>query len=246
MTGVTFPISIKRGAAFDTASEWQNKAFVSFAKKLIKDSDGVCDCCGFKSHSYARVQLLPNGNPKNPADWQVCCAMCYESQRYSYALEAGLGEAIWLPELTQSELNMIVHGILNILLLDEEAKAAERDDYEALKREAMMHVSNLQERGTALLRHLSLNQPSDLVRFLQMFSDTDYSRRDIYFKNVRYLPNIDKYLVRAKKWFADAYKGIEPKRWKPGLLAAHPDLFKAYSNLDLSAESDSMPEEFWV
>ena len=91
------------------------------AEKLLKRDDFTCRFCGFRSLQFQRVVPFEK-------DYVTACNFCEQVISLERAGIASSGVLIWLPEISQAELNHIVRAIY-VARADEDSeisKAAER------------------------------------------------------------------------------------------------------------------------
>lgn len=81
-------------------------------QKILARDDHTCRFCGFQSQKYQEVQAL-NGNPddlrlENLASACIYCHQCFDLEKTS---QMNSGVLVWMPEVTQAELNHIARAI---------------------------------------------------------------------------------------------------------------------------------------
>lgn len=85
--------------------------------KELKDSilerdDYTCQCCGFRSEKYQQIHFKDN-NARNHAESNlittcIFCQQCFDLEQVG---NMSAGALIWLPEISQRQLNMIAKAI---------------------------------------------------------------------------------------------------------------------------------------
>lgn len=80
--------------------------------KILERDGHTCRFCGFKSQKYQEVHFL-NGNPEdlrqdNLVTACIFCQQCFDLEKAS---QMNSGVLIWMPELSQAELNHIARAI---------------------------------------------------------------------------------------------------------------------------------------
>jgi len=76
----------------------------SEAEQILKRDDFTCRFCGFRAVQYQRIVPTEKG-------YVTACSFCEQVVALERAGVMGGGVLIWLPELTQAELNHIARGI---------------------------------------------------------------------------------------------------------------------------------------
>lgn len=83
-----------------------NNALVSEDTKqqVLSEQNNTCQFCGFKTDKFQEVVNYKGNN-------QVACSFCYQVLNLEAAISRRSGYLIYLPELTQAELNHILRAI---------------------------------------------------------------------------------------------------------------------------------------
>lgn len=158
------------------------------------------------------------------------CPICYESNRLDFAITNGLGKVIYFPEMSQADINMIVHTHLNIVHENSEQHEGQvRKNISYLKNNIKIEFSILESREKALHELFDANTSKEFVGFIARLTDADYIKhRHKLFKSLRYLPDLDAYKSRAQGWKNEAYSQISLSRWESILQAQNPELYESW------------------
>jgi hypothetical protein len=83
-----------------------NNSVVSEVDRLeaLSNSDNVCDFCGFKADKFQEVLSYDGENV-------TACSFCYQTANLFACADRRAGYLIYLPELTQIELNHVLRAI---------------------------------------------------------------------------------------------------------------------------------------
>lgn len=144
----------------------------------------TCRCCGFYSPKFQRV--IPWDSTIHKAEpFVTVCSFC----ELSFALErtgiTGAGILIWLPEMTQAELNHIIRAIY-----------VARAEGGALADSATRALEVLLARRTEAKKRLGSDDPLILATVLvEKTTSQDYDARLEKLDGLRLLP-LDRWLVR--------------------------------------------------
>jgi intracellular multiplication protein IcmJ len=232
-------ISVLRGAAYDVASEFKDQNFLKMAKAVVQRDKNVCHLCGFESFSHVRVLKLETARPPfdieggepslNPKHYKTSCAICFESQRLKYAVDSNFGTLIYLPEVSQAQLNSIVHFTLSVI--EDEVSENHKSQMQHVKRSMRTDYALLQSREVALREILNLDSIIELVDFLIKMPDSAYSQRSKFLNGVRYLPNLNAYKNRAVKWKQREYVNFKPSMWSSYTAKYFPEIFAKWKDL---------------
>jgi len=164
-------------------------------KTLWRDAF-ACRCCGFTSKKYQRV--IPFGSQAGQEDGAdslitVCtfCEMCFALERAGHTTS---GILVWLPELSQAELNHVMRAIYVARASENPLKAAASRTLEVL----------VSRRGEAKKR-LGTDDPLLFATALQEeVDDKTYAERTAKIEGIRLIP-AERYLVRQRTGDTDIF-----------------------------------------
>jgi intracellular multiplication protein IcmJ len=153
----------------------------SDAEKILQRDDFSCRFCGFRSTQYQRVIAADDG-------FVTACSFCEQVRALERAGMMGGGVLIWLPEITQAELNHIARAIY-IARTDEDSPVA------AL---ATRTLDALMARRTEAKKRLGSDDALLLATILhENLNDAERKSAAEKLEGVRLMPS-DKYMVRGK------------------------------------------------
>lgn len=155
-------------------------------KKIHKRDDHSCQFCGFKSLKYQEIQFLGE-NLKNAGDDQyvTACTFCHQCFHLDRIAFMQSGTLIWLPELTQTELNNICRAIYIARITQGPIADAARDA-----------LDMLMDRKSEARNRLGTDDIKVLATIFQDFMEAkEYQHRNTRLEGFRILP-LDRRLVR--------------------------------------------------
>lgn len=176
--------------------------FKKFQQKIYHRDRYTCQFCGFQAKLYQEVINL-DGNYQNNRAENMATACCFCSQCF-FVESVGVGgygggTLIYLPELTQPELNSLCHVLFCAITNDTGYKDSAQTIYRSFKFRAQVVEEKFGE-GTsnpAILGHLLI--------------DTGHFADDIstkLFENIRLLPSRAKFRKQIEHWAASALEEI--------------------------------------
>lgn len=149
-------------------------------EKILKSDNYTCRFCGFRSAQYQRVVPFDGSHV-------TACSFCEQSLFLERAGLMGSGTLIWLPEISQAELNHIARAIYV-------AKASENSD---LVDAASRGLDALLARRTDAKKRLGTDDPLVLATaFHESLTPAERKAAVHRLDGVRLLP-LDKHMVRA-------------------------------------------------
>ena len=98
------PLTLGVGRSSGAGSGGSKPPSKSEAEKILKRDDFTCRFCGFRAVQYQRIVPTSNG-------FVTSCSFCEQVTALDRAGIMGGGVLIWLPEITQAELNHIARAI---------------------------------------------------------------------------------------------------------------------------------------
>jgi intracellular multiplication protein IcmJ len=157
----------------------------SLTEKTLKRDDYTCRFCGFRAKQYQRV--IPWVDAGDPPYATICtfCEPCLSLERNGVT---GSGLLLWLPEISQVELNHLARAIY--------VARAEEGTMEGLATRAL---DSLMIRRTEAKKRLGSDDPLLLATILrESLSKKEVEAAITKLDGIRLLPS-EKYMVRGAK-----------------------------------------------
>lgn len=193
------PLSIAIRSAFPggiTASSSAGQSAALRSKVMTRD-DFSCVYCGFKAERFQEIRPLNiDGLARSSKadDWVTACHMCDQCLSLERVGMMGEGILIWLPELSQSELNHLVRSLYV-------ARASEGEVGESAKR----GIEALRGRRDEAKRRLGTDDPMVLATvFADQLTETEYQERMDKLEGIRLL-SLDRRLQRTASGEVDRF-----------------------------------------
>ena len=123
-------------------------AFLDFGKKILERDEYTCQFCGFQAKQYQEIVNLDN-NYLNNKTTNLVTACCFCTQ--GFFLEAvgkneyGGGALIYLPEISQNELNSFCHVLFCAIANATNYRTDAQNVYRTLKLRAKIVEQELGE-----------------------------------------------------------------------------------------------------
>lgn len=153
----------------------------SEVEKILKRDDFSCRFCGFRAVQYQRVVPTQEG-------FVTACSFCEQAMGLERAGLMGGGFLIWLPEITQAELNHIVRAIYVAQSLEGSDAAAS----------ASRALEALMTRRAEAKKRLGSDDPLLLATVLQEnLTDAEAAAVPRKLEGIRLLP-LDKHMVHGR------------------------------------------------
>jgi len=180
------------------ATRRDDPAFQSFKTKIFERDDYTCQFCGFQAQEYQEVINIDHEYRNNTVDNMITscvfCAQCLFLDSVGVG-DFGGGTLIYLPEVSQAELNSFCHVIFCAMANDTGYKATSQSIYRSFKFRAQMVEKEFGEGSSdpAVFGQLLLDNQDvspDLVRTMLV--------------DVRLLPSRAKFKKQIEHWAVTA------------------------------------------
>ncbi|KTD28711.1 HNH endonuclease [Legionella israelensis] len=178
-----------------------DKRFKAFEEKILQRDRYTCQFCGFQAKNFQEIVNLDgdytNNRMTNLLTACCFCAQCFFVESVGVGGYGG-GTLIYLPELSQAELNSLCHVLFCAITNDTGYKSSAQNIYRSFKFRSQT-VEEKYGEGT-----------SDPAIFGQLIIDSGINQEDVdkIFKNVRLLPSRAKFRKQIEKWAASALEEI--------------------------------------
>ncbi len=176
--------------------------FTSFEQKILQRDRYTCQFCGFQARFYQDVVNLDNNYNNNKlANLATACCFCSQC----FFIESvgvggyGGGTLIYLPELSQSELNGLCHVLFCAITNDTGYKNSSQTIYRSFKFRSQLVEEKFGE-GTS--------DPSIFGHLLIDSGPISKEKSDKIFNNIRLLPSRAKFRKQIERWAASALEEI--------------------------------------
>lgn len=169
-------------------------AFLEFSEQIFARDNDTCQFCGFQAPKYQEIinldQNYRNNKAANLATACLFCAQCFFLESVGKSDTSG-GTVIYLPELTQAEVNGLCHAIFSAIFNEVNTDDAQ-SVYRTLKLRSKIVEKNLGE---------GMSNPATLG---QLFIDTNIKEQpevlESFVKDLRLLPSRDKFSKQIREW----------------------------------------------
>ena len=179
-----------------------DERFKSHEVKVFQRDHYTCQFCGFQSRLFQEIINLDrnfaNNKFANLATACCFCAQCYFIESVGVGGYGG-GTLVYLPELTQAELNSLCHVLFCAITNDTGYKISAQNIYRSFKFRSQI-VEEKYGEGT-----------SDPAIFGQLIIDSGQmseEKSDKLLKNIRLLPSRAKFRKQIEQWAASALEEI--------------------------------------
>lgn len=177
-----------------------DERFKTYEQKVLQRDRYTCQFCGFQARTYQEVVNLDynysNNKLSNLATACCFCSQCFFLESVGVGGYGG-GTLVYVPELSQSELNSLCHVLFCAITNDTGYKTTAQNIYRSFKFRSQIVEDKFGE-GT-----------SDPAIFGQLLIDSgvmDPKISDGLLKNIRLLPSRAKFRKQIEQWASSALK----------------------------------------
>ncbi len=178
-------------------------AFASLQQSIFAQDQFTCQFCGFKAKEFLEVVNLDNNYTNNHHENLVTacpfCAQCCFLESIGQS-DFGGGALIYLPEMTQAELNALCHSLFSAMALGLSYDRDMKNTYRGLKLRSQYVEKELGE---------GVSNPSLYGRLLVDARIEDYQRiTDTFSEKLRVLPIPSKFNLQIETWVNSALNEV--------------------------------------
>lgn len=176
-----------------------------------------CYFCNFESKRHQEIHHLNDDHEDNSLDNLVTiCPLCHQNFHLDTASTTNGGKIIWLPEMTQQELNYLSRAIY--IASDE---AEDKSTLLPFLKISPTLENSLLERSLIVEQHFQ-NGASDPVSFanaLINLSEEQYSKRNNFLKSFKLLNLRSRFPIQTRYWKNNTFKDLPVETWSKLILS---------------------------
>lgn len=184
----------------------RDKAFLPAQKRVFERDFYACQYCGFQAKEYQEVVNL-DGNYNNNKLSNMITACCFCSQclfLQSVGLdEMGGGQLIYLPEISQGNLNSFCHVLFCAMENNTGYQDSAQSLYRSLKFRSQI-IENKFGSGTS--------NPVIMGQMMLEYQMQSPDQKIELLNDVRLLPSNTKFKIQLDAWAAAALKELEAEQ----------------------------------
>lgn len=192
---------VNHGSEFDP-----NKKLIAKRDSILKRDNYTCKYCNWRSERHQEIHHL-NHNHKDYKDsnLETVCPLCHQIFHLSSASITEGAEIIWLPEISQEDLNRLCIAIF----------VAEKSGNKKWEGPAKRLFNALNARSDFVNNSLA-DKASDPGIFAETLLNMDkemYKNRYKFVKNLRLLPFSSRFIPQIEYWSAFSFKDLNLDDW---------------------------------
>lgn len=208
-------MSSTHGTEFDKYYEKKHK---DVWNRVWSRDENRCYYCGFTAKKYQEIHHLNHDHDDNSIDNLVTvCPLCHQNFHLDTVSNTNGGRIIWLPEITQQELNYLCRAIFIAMEEDEQQQLSQSDsnDIIGFTKVARTLPISLEERALIAENHLSkgLSDPGNLANALIMMTSEQYEKAEENLRPLKLLHFKSRFSIQTKYWKNQTFKNVPVETW---------------------------------
>ncbi len=181
----------------------QDKAFLPVQKRIFERDAYTCQYCSFQAKEYQEVVNF-DGNYANNKLSNMGTACCFCSQCLFLQSvgtdEMGGGHLIYLPEITQNDLNSFCH----VLFCTMENNIDYQDTAQSIYRSFKFRSQLIENRFGS-----GMSNPNTMGQLIVEYQGQVGNKKIDILRNIRLLPSYTKFRVQLEAWAAAALEELK-------------------------------------
>lgn len=201
-------------------TEWdQASKMIKFRDVVLKKDDYICQGCTWRSERWQEIHHINGDHSDFSIDnLQTLCPLCHQLFHLPTTATTSGGSIIWLPEMTQAQLNLMCIAIF----------VAMRDTRSRWKTPAQTLFHQLESRKALMEEQMGSCDPGALAQVLVKMTPEQYEKRSEILGPLRLLPYHTRFQTAIEHWATVDFKRRPPEMWEE-VLPAEFDLAEVIS-----------------
>ena len=174
-------------------SRWdKSKGMVKMRPKILQRDNYTCQGCGFRSKEFQEIHHK-DGDHSNfkESNLEVLCPLCHQVFHPVMASVSSAASMIWLPEMTQVELNRLLFAIFSCI---------KKGNQHPLHSVAKGVWGVLEMRRVYLENQLGKSDPGVYGQVLLNLSPQEYKERNVKMSAIKMLANPARFETEIDFW----------------------------------------------
>jgi intracellular multiplication protein IcmJ len=184
----------------------EDKAFLPVANRVYERDAYTCQFCGFQAREFQDVVNLDGNYANNKFSNMVTsccfCTQCLFLQAVGMDEMSG-GQLIYMPEMTQGELNSFCHVLFCAMGNSTGYQETAQSIYRSFKFRSQI-VENKFGVGSS--------NPTVMGQVVVEYNDRHPENKTDILKNLRLLPSHNKFRIQLETWAESAVKELEAEK----------------------------------
>lgn len=191
---------VQHGSAWD-----KSKVMLKVRDSILKRDNYTCQGCGWRSLQFQEIHHRNHDHSNfKEENLETLCPLCHQLFHPSSASISGGGYMIWLPEMSQVELNRLLIGLFAVL------KTGSSHPLFSIAKSVW---GMLEMKKVLLESQIGKSDPGVFGQLLLSLSKEDYAARSQTMGAIKMLANPSRFETEIDFWRASFEKEKTPAEW---------------------------------
>lgn len=182
----------------------EDKKMIELRPKILERDNHTCSYCGFRSEKYQEIHHKNHNHMDfNEDNLTTICPLCHQSFHLSTCSQTKGGSIIWLPEISQTDLNSLCRFIFI-------AQKSKEDKWNSVARKMF---SWLNSRTNFVTNELGAeaHEPIVLAQALLKIPEEKFDPQIL--SSLRLLPYASRFELEINYWVKNVYGDFAVEGW---------------------------------
>lgn len=198
-TRASWSVSTNHG----TESDKDKRLPKELREKILKRDDYTCQGCLFRSLRFQEIHHRDSDHRNyDENNLTTLCPLCHQVFHLPLAATTMGGTIIWLPEISQADINRLCIGILSV------PKSQPKSRYFGVSRA----LFGAMEGRKSFVDKLGSNDPGVVAQMLINMTPKQYKERHEIVQHLRLLPTNTRFEEQASYWASEKFNNFEESK----------------------------------
>ena len=190
-----------------------DKKKLSLWKKIWERDNYTCYFCNFKSNRFQEIHHLNDDhNDDRDENLVTICPLCHQTFHLNLVSTTNNGTIVWLPELSQQDLNHLVRALFVAMEPDESNDPSSQ----AIQKTALQIYQSIEARAKIMETNFQNNssEPGQFGQALLNLNKETYNKRFEFIDHFKLLHRSSRFPVQIRYWKKYVYKDLPLNTWR--------------------------------
>lgn len=174
-------------------------------QKILERDDHTCQGCGWRAEQWQDIHHRNDNHADfSESNLETLCPLCHQVFHLPQAAATGGGSVIFLPEISQADLNLLCIGLFV-------AMKTPKGKWSGIARTLF---SLLEARKSIMESQVGRSDPGVLAQVLLNMSPEEYAQRDKRIGHLRLLPFASRFQAAIEYWETQNFKQPPQEQWE--------------------------------
>lgn len=176
--------------------------------EVFERDNNTCRFCGVRANKWMEMHHLDGDHTHNaPSNLATGCCFCHQCFHLGIAGTQGGGKIVWLPEISQTDINLLCWAIFTAISTDNEWAEGAKSLYSTLESRALYLEQSL---GIGASNPAAWSQ--ELIKLGE--DQFDPARKNMIEAGLRLIPMPDRFMPQIKYFTDETMQPLPPDTWE--------------------------------